>query len=732
MSNRVLTYAAASLALLLAAGCAAPPPTAETVAARTETPRAEQRPHTVRSPHGDRVDEYYWLRDDRRKDPAMLAYLEAENAYASAWLEPLAASSALLFDEMMGRIKQDDSSVPAFEDGYWYYQRFEDGKEYPLHARKAGTLDAPEEILLDGNKEAEGSTFFKLGAIEISPDGTLMAWTEDRVGRNLFSVRFQRLRDGARSPLSIPNVQPGIAWSAAGLIYIERDPQTLLGYKVRVHAPGTPVTSDRLVYEETDRSFYLDVKRSRSDRFVFIDADSTEATETRVARADDASLSFSVPIPRQRDHLYAIEDHGDRWIVRTNREAPNFRLVSVPMDRVGVSAAWQDLIAHRDDAFIEDFLVFREFVAVQRRSGALSGVSVKRWVGGAETAVAPDDAAYIMAIDDNPEVDSGTLRYQYESYITPPSIYDLDVASGKRKLMKRQPVLGGYDPSRYDTALLWAPARDGERIPVTLAYRRGTPRDGSAALVLQGYGSYGSSSDPDFRATAISLLDRGVVVATAHVRGGQELGRRWYDQGRLLNKKNTFTDFIDAADYLVAQGWTRRGRVVAVGGSAGGLLMGAVTNMAPDRWGAVLSYVPFVDVVTTMLDETIPLTTNEFDEWGNPKQQPYYDYMLSYSPYDQITAQAYPPMLVRTGLWDSQVQYFEPAKYVARLRARRSNDAPLLFLTQMSAGHGGRSGRFERIKDQATDYAFALTQIGIAIEALPAAEPAQRAVGGGR
>ena len=704
-----------SLGALALAACSANPP-AERAAAEAP-PVAAQRPHLVPSPHGAREDEYYWLRDDTRTSPEVLAYLAAENAYAERQLAALEGARDQLYREMAARVPQDDATVPVFEDGDWRYTRFAAGQEHPIFVRRRGSLDAPEEVLLDANVEAARHGFYRAGALAISPDGSLLAWSEDSVGRNQYTIRFRRLSDGVLLPDAIQNAQPEIAWSAAGLLYVERDPTTLLGRWVRVHAPGSGA-ADRLVYEEPDTSFYLEVERSRSDRFVFIRAQSTLATETRVARADDAALAFEVPLPRERDHLYGLEDHGADWIVRSNAGAPNFRVVRAPMASAADRSTWREIVPQRADAFVERALVFDDFLALEERSAASRRVVLLRFAGGTPRVVAADDAVFSMTFGENPEPSSPTLQVAYESYVTPPSVYDVDVASGARTLRKRDAV-SGHDAARYETALVWAPARDGERIPVTLAYRRGTPRDGSAALELNAYGSYGSSSDPFFSGPRLSLLERGVIVATAHVRGGQELGRRWYEAGRLLAKKNTFTDYVDAADHLVAEGWTRRGRILAVGGSAGGLLMGAVANLAPEHWGAMLNYVPFVDVVTTMLDESIPLTTNEFDEWGNPKQREYYDYMLSYSPYDQLGAQAYPPLLVRTGLWDSQVQYWEPAKYVARLRARRANAAPLLLLTQMEAGHGGRAGRFERLRDLAIDYAFALSQLGVPV--VPAA-----------
>ena len=695
---------------------------------RPVPPVAKKVPHVVSSPHGDREDPYYWLRDDSRKNPDLLAWLGAENAYKQAMLAHTEPAQQALYDEIVGRVKQDDASVPERKNGWWYYTRFEEGREYPIIARRKAAADgrydaaAPEQVLLDGNALAEGKGFFQIGNTEVTRDGRILAWVEDTTGRRQWTLRFKDLETGAVLPGEIRNVEASLAWANDGrtILYIEKDPVTLLGYKVRKHVLGTDPANDPLVYEEKDRSFYMGVFKSRSDRYVFIGLQSTVSTEQWVADADDPELAFRVLVPRERDHEYQAEDFGGDWIVRTNWQAKNFRVVRVPMAKIADRKAWRDVVAHRDDALVQDVAVFRDFLAVNERSGGLRQVRTVRWSDGRSALIESGEKPFTAYLGNNPEVDTGTLRYYYTSLTTPGSTYDLDVATGTRTLMKRDPVLGTFDPADYASEFVFAPARDGTRVPVSIVYRKGFARDGTAALYQYGYGSYGASMDPTFSSARLSLLDRGVVYAIAHVRGGQEMGRQWYEDGKLLKKKNSFTDFIDVTDFLVREGYAAKDRVVAMGGSAGGLLMGAVVNLAPERYRAIVAHVPFVDVVTTMLDETIPLTTNEFDEWGNPKDKVYYDYMLSYSPYDNVERKAYPAMLVTTGLWDSQVQYFEPAKWVARLREMKTDDNPLLFRVNMEAGHGGKSGRFQRFRETAEEYAFLLDRLGIPVAA-PAA-----------
>jgi len=668
-------------------------------------PVAGQRPFTVVSPQGNREDPWFWLRDDACRDPEVLAYLAAENDYCEAWEAGYALLVERVYDELVGRVKQEDQSAPVLERGYWYYARFEKGGEHPVHARRKGSMSAPEEILLDGNAMAAPHDYFEIGDYAVSDDNRLLAWMEDTVGRRQFVLHVRDLASGALLADGIERVS-GFAWAADNrhLFYSENHPETLLSWRVRRHQLGAG-TPDEVVYEEQDESFYADVERSRSGAFVGIHLHSTEASETRILAADDPAGEFRVFQPRERGHLYTLDHAGDRWVMRSNRGAPNYRLLSVPVGREQDSAAWSELLAHDEQRFIEDFLAFDGFVAVEERCAGESRIRVMprdREDFHLPAAETPSTAW----LGDNPEVNARALRYHYTSLVTPRSVYRADIDSGRRVLLKRQAVMGDFQPDNYRSERCWAPARDGERIPVSLVYRKDFRRNGTAPLYQYGYGAYGLSEDPVFSANRLSLLDRGFVFAIAHVRGGQEMGRRWYDEGRLLHKMNSFHDFIDVTRFLVAEGYAAPGAIYAAGGSAGGLLVGAVANKAPALYAGMVAAVPFVDVVNTMLDETIPLTTNEFDEWGDPRLQPWYDYMLSYSPYDNVAAREYPAMLVTTGLHDSQVQYWEPAKWVARLRAMRINDAPLLFRTTMAAGHGGRSGRFEALRETARDYAF--------------------------
>ena len=681
---------------------------------RPEPPVAAVEPRPVVSPSGTRIDPYYWLRDDLRLDPKVLGYLNAENAYADIMMAPLAALESTLYEEIVSRIPKDDVTVPFREQGYWYYTRFEAGREYPIHARRRDVPDAPEEIMLDGNSLAEGHDYFEIGNWQVSPDNRLIAFAEDTVGRRQYTVRVKNLETGALLPDRIENVDASLAWTgdSGTILYIEKDPETLLGFRVRKHVLGSNTAADPPVWEQTDNTFYTDLAKSKSGRFIFIVTESTVSSEWWYAGLDDPKLEFKVVLPRERDHEYSVDHIDDRFVIRTNWQAPNFRIMEAPIATSTDRSTWREILPHRADAFVHDFEVFRDFLAVAERSGGLRKIRIKPWKGGGERLIAADEAAYTSLFGVNRELETNLLRYTYSSMTTPTTTYDYDMHTGARTQLKREPVPPPFDPQNYVTEYLHAPARDGALIPVSIVYRKGFKRDGSAPLYQYGYGSYGSSVDPTFSSSRLSLLDRGFVVALAHVRGGQELGRAWYDDGRLLHKQNTFTDFIGVTDYLVKERYAAADKVVAHGGSAGGLLMGAIANMAPQKYRVILAQVPFVDVVTTMLDESIPLTTGEYDEWGDPRQQEFYDYMLSYSPYDQVSRQAYPAMLVTTGLWDSQVQYFEPAKWVAKLRAMKTDDEPLLFRINMEAGHSGKSGRFRRHHETALQYAFALGEIG--------------------
>ncbi|MCT6699912.1 S9 family peptidase [Rheinheimera sp. 4Y26] len=679
--------------------------------AETAAPVAAQKPYVVKSPNGDRVDPYYWLRDDKRQAPEVLSYLNAENKYYQDYAAKYAELNKQLSAEIIGRVKQDDSAVPAIKGDYSYYSRFETGKQYPIYARKPKAGGA-EQIMLDVNKMAEGKDFYQVSNYQVSPNQQLLAYAEDTTGRRNYTLKIRDLRTGQDLPDTLTGMDASLAWSAdsQSLFYIEKDKQTLLGNKVKRHQLGQDNSKDELLYEEKDTSFYMGVGNSGDDQYVVIWLGSTVSNEMLVLKSDDKSGKFRTVAPRQRDFKYDIEHMGNRWVIRTDWNAPNYRLMTVADDQIGDRARWQELLAHDPKVFIESFQLFKDYIAVNVRNDGLNKVQVMPWVDLKKASyIDSGEAAYVAYTNVNYQQDTEWLRYSYTSLTTPSSIYEMNMRTGEKRLLKEQEVLGGFDKNNYQTERVWATATDGTKIPVSLLYKKGLKKDGTAPLYQYAYGSYGSSSSPSFKAPVLSLVDRGFVYAIAHIRGGQEMGRHWYEDGKLLNKINTFTDFIAVTDYLVAEKYAAKDKVFAMGGSAGGLLMGAIANMAPEKYRGILAHVPFVDVVTTMLDESIPLTTNEFDEWGNPKQKAFYDYMLSYSPYDQVKKQAYPAMLVTTGLHDSQVQYFEPAKWVAKLRTHKTDNNPLLFRTNMEAGHGGKSGRFSRLNEIADEYAFVLS-----------------------
>jgi oligopeptidase B len=739
MATRALACAFASLFLGLSAcstnmkqtpaAVTVPPSTSQpvTTAAMPQPPAAAKKPHAVTSPNGTREDEYYWLRDDKRENPEMLAYLKAENAYADAVLAHTAALKEKVYAEIIGRLQQDDSSVPYLMNGYWYFKRFETGKEYPIFSRRkhlpAGSQTAPEEILLNVNEMARNQDFFDVGDIAISPNSMMLAWAEDTVGRRQYVVKVMDLASHRILPIDMSNIENNLVWAGDNktFFYIEKDPETLLGFRVRSHHVDSPnhkdLSKDPIVWTQEDESFYTHLYRTKDEKYILIHTQSTVSTEVWYADATAPKLEFKLFLARERDHEYQVEHANGQWIVRTNWQAKNFRIVSVAKGAEADRTRWRDVVPHREDAFIDAFDVARDFLTVEEHSGGLRKLRLRPWTAGTSAGkdvfVTADEPSYTMSLDVNREFDSDKLRYTYTSMVTPRTTYDYEFSTGKRELLKRDPVLGGYDPARYHTEFGWATARDGVKIPVSIVYAKSTPKNGTAPLLQIGYGSYGSSYDPEFSYLYPSLLDRGFVVVIAHIRGGQEMGRNWYENGKLLNKINTFTDFIDVTRWLGANRYSDPKRAFALGRSAGGLLMGAIANMAPQDYRGIVTGVPFVDVVTTMLDESIPLTTNEFDEWGNPKQKAYYDYMLSYSPYDNLGAHDYPAMFVHSGLWDSQVQYYEPTKYVARLRARRTGDSLVVLRTNMEAGHGGKSGRFERYREYAEQYAFVIDQAGI-------------------
>jgi oligopeptidase B len=711
-----------SVIAAFAAGCrmqSAPTPAAT---ATLQQPRAVTAPRppvaekipSELSKHGHiRVDDYYWLKE--RDNPRVLAYLEAENRYTREVMAPNQPLVDLLFEEIKGRIKQTDMSVPFKRDNYYYYTRFQEGQQYPLYCRKRGSLVGAEEIFIDAPALAAGQPFFAVQGYEVSSGEDILAYAVDTVGRRIATIHFKNLTTGQMMGDVIPEVTGNMAWANDNrtLLYAKQDPVTLRSARIYRHELGRPASEDQLVYEEKDDTFSCEVLKTKSKKYLLIASEHTLSSEVRYLPADDPASALTVFLPRERDHEYSIDHFGDSFFIRTNRDgARNFKLMKTRVGQLQ-PGAWQEVIAPRSDIFLADFGLFRDHLVVAERRQGLLHLRILPWDGSPGHELDFGEPAYLAMMRNNFELDTATLRYMYTSLTTPESVYDYDMVTRTKTLLKREEVLGGYDPVQYETQRLYASAPDGVQVPISIVYRRGLQRDGSHPLLLAGYGSYGSSSDPSFNSSLLSLLERGFVFAIAHVRGGQELGRSWYEDGKLLKKKNTFTDFIACAEFLVREGYTRPDRLYAIGGSAGGLLMGSVANMRPDLFNGIVARVPFVDVVTTMLEPDIPLTTSEYDEWGDPNKKEYYDYMISYSPYDNVEPQAYPHMLVTTGLHDSQVQYWEPAKWVAKLRELKKDNHLLLLETNMEAGHGGASGRYKRYRETAFIYAFLIDLAGV-------------------
>jgi len=662
--------------------------------------------------HGDtRNDPYYWL--NQREDQEVIDYLNAENAYTKEALKHTESFQQKLYDEIVGRIKQDDSSVPYPDNGYYYKTKFEEGKEYPIYIRKKGNLDAPEELLIDVNELASGFKFYRATGLRISPDNSILAYGVDTLSRRIYTVHFKNLKTGEMLSDQIPNTTGGVVWANDNrtLFYVVKDKTSLRSYKIFRHTLGTDASEDVEVFHEDDETFSTFVYKSKSKKYIIIGSFHTVSNEYRILDADDPNGEFKVFQPRVRDLEHSIAHHEDKWYVLTNKDARNFRLMVTP-EKATTQENWTEVIPHREDVLIEDIDVFKDYLVLSERKEGITQIRIHPWEGEGHYIKFKEDA-YLAFVSTNRVFDSQVLRVGYQSQTTPNSTFDYDIKDRKLTLLKEQAVLGGFSADNYASERLYATARDGAKVPISLVYRKGFKKDGSAPLLLYGYGSYGSSMEPFFSYSRLSLLDRGFAFAIAHIRGGEEMGRHWYEDGKLLNKKNTFKDFIDCGEYLISQNYTSKEKLYAMGGSAGGLLMGAVINMRPDLFHGVVAQVPFVDVVTTMLDESIPLTTGEFDEWGNPKNEEYYHYMKSYSPYDNIEKKDYPHMLVTTGLHDSQVQYWEPAKWVARLRDLKTDDHVLLLHTNMEAGHGGASGRFKRHKETALQYAFLMDLAGI-------------------
>jgi len=680
-------------------------------------PIAEIKPYT-RIIHGDTVvDNYYWLNDFFKKgaDSAnVIKYLEAENAYTQEMMASTEPLQARLFEEMKSRIKEKDESVPYFKNGYYYYNKTEEGKQYYKICRKKGDLNAPEEVLLDVDKMAEGLPYFSLGGYDVSPDNKLLAFSVDTVSRREYVVQFKDLETGEILKDRIPRTQGGATWAADNktVFYTSKNPITLLSEKIKRHTLGTSSDLDVTVYDEKDNTNYIGVGKSKNGKYIFIQSQGTMSSEVLYLDAEDPNGNFKVFQPRVKDVLYSVVPLEDKFLVVTNDNAQNFRVVETPLDKT-TKENWKDFIPHRTDVLVQGVDEFKDFVVVSERKNGLTNLSVLNLEDKSSHDLDFGEAAFTVYPSINEEYDTDVVRYGYTSMVTPSSTFDYNMNSKEKTLLKQQEVLGGYDQKEYVTERVLATATDGTKVPVSLVYKKGTSKDGSAPLFLYAYGSYGSSMDPTFSSARLTLLDRGFIYAIAHIRGGEEMGRQWYEDGKMLKKINTFTDFIDCGRFLIDQKYTSQGHLYANGGSAGGLLMGAVINMAPELWNGVISAVPFVDVVNTMLDETIPLTTNEYDEWGNPNNKEAYEYMKSYSPYENIEAKEYPNLLVTTGLHDSQVQYFEPAKWVAKLRATKKGDNVILLKTDMDFGHGGASGRFDYLKDKALEYAFILKLEGI-------------------
>ena len=676
-------------------------------------PRAKQIPHQLEI-HGDvRIDEYYWMRE--REDDAVLAHLRAENDYYKALTAHTDEFQDFLFQEMKSRIKEDDESVPYKYNGYWYITRYEIGSEYPIYSRKKESLDAPEEILFDANAMAAGFDYFDLKGISISPDNRLAAFGTDTISRRQYRIQIKNLETSEIFEEVLEDTTGSSVWAADNktLFYTKKDPETLRSVAIYRHVLGTPVSEDVLVFEETDETFNTYVFKTKSKKYIIIGSSSTLTTEFRILEADDPFGTFRVFSPRERGLEYSLTHYGNAFYILTNKDgATNFKLMRTS-ERNTESKYWEEFIAHRQSVLLEDVEIFRDFLVVEERENGLTRIQIRPWDGSESYYLPFDSETYVAYGHVNPSYDTDWFRYVYNAMNTPYSVLEFNMHTRETRILKQQEVLGGkFDPENYITKRLWATAQDGTQVPISMIFHRETAIDGSAPLLQYGYGAYGNTIDPYFSTIRLSLLDRGFIYAIAHVRGGEYLGRNWYDSGKLLEKKNTFTDFIDCSRFLIQLGYTQSDRLYAYGGSAGGLLIGAVINMAPQLYHGVLAAVPFVDVVTTMLDESIPLTTGEYDEWGDPRDPTFYHCMKAYSPYDNVQEQEYPHILVTTGYHDSQVQYWEPAKWVARIRSKKTDNRKLVMYTNLEAGHGGASGRFESLKETAMEYAFLLDLAG--------------------
>ncbi len=673
-------------------------------------PIAQIKPKELVTHNDTRIDNYYWMNE--RDNPEVIAYLNAENEFYEKSTLHTKDFQSRLFEEMKARIKEDDSSVPYFYNGYYYITRFEKGKDYPVYSRRKGTMEAPEEIMFDCNEMAKGHTYFNLNGINVSDDNQWVAFGVDTVSRREYTLQIKNLITGEVLPEKIQKTTGGSTWAADNttLFYSRKDEQTLRPDRIFKHNLGTDISTDTLVYTEKDETFSTFVYRSKSKKYLIIGSNSTLTSEYQILEADNPKGTFRLFQKRTRGLEYSISHYNDTFYIVTNKDkATNFKLMTTPEVNT-TKENWKDLIPHRTDVLLEGIDIFKDYLVISERFNGLSHIKIQPWAHPEKAYYLPfNNETYTAYTSVNVDFDTDILRYGYQSMATPPSVIDFNMTTREKTVLKEQEVLGGaFDKNNYMEERVWAVAHDGTKIPISLVYRKGMKKDGTTPLLQYAYGSYGATMEPYFSTSRLSLLDRGFIYAIAHIRGGEDLGREWYEEGKLLKKKNTFTDFIDCSHYLIKEKYTSAAHLYAEGGSAGGLLMGAVINMAPQLYHGVIAQVPFVDVVTTMLDDSIPLTTGEYDEWGNPNEKPYYDYMKSYSPYDNIVAQDYPNLYISTGFHDSQVQYWEPAKWIAKLRTLRTNKNKLFLDTNMDAGHGGASGRFEALKEVAKEYAFLL------------------------
>ena len=672
-------------------------------------PIAKIIPKSLEKHNDVRIDNYYWLND--RENPEVIDYLNQENAYYNTMTVHTANFQKELFEEMKGRIKEDDESVPYLYNGYYYITRFETGKDYPIYSRKKESLSAKEEIMFDCNALAKGHSYFQLGGLSISPDNKLAVFSFDIIGRRIYDIQVKNLETGEILIDKIEKVSENAVWANDNktIFYSSQDEVTLRSDKIFKHKLGANQVDDVLVYFEKDETFNVEVAKSKSRKYLAIESGSTLTTEYRILEADNPDGKFRIFQKRIRGLEYSINHYGDSFYIMTNKdEATNFKLMKT-FETVTAKENWSEVIPHREDVLLEDIEIFKDFLVLEERSNGLNKIRILPWSGVGEYYLPFESETYTAYTATNVDFDTDVLRYSYQSMTTPSSVIDFNMKTKTKEIKKEQQVLGEkFDKNNYLEERIWATAKDGIKIPISMVYKKGLIKNGTNPLLLYAYGSYGHSMDAKFSSTRLTLLDRGFVFAIAHIRGGEDLGRQWYEDGKLLEKKNTFTDFIDCSKFVIEQKYTSPAHLYAEGGSAGGLLMGVVVNLAPELYNGIIAQVPFVDVITTMLDESIPLTTGEYDEWGNPNVKKYYNYMKSYSPYDNVKSQDYPNMYVSTGLHDSQVQYWEPAKWVAKLRSLKT-DSKILFLdTNMDAGHGGASGRFEAIKELAKEYSFLL------------------------